>query len=173
RDHDERVCVLVECNVEQSPSSVGVAADDGHNIDAALLQPCDCLLGGVRRVSVSGRRIGQDRHPANLAGGHGISLPGLRIPAGSSVALTARNTCTPKSPTSSRIQGRWSAPTAWWWVIVAPVDTIASHAAVLAARHCSIGLPRCPATTVKYSEAPVEYTCEMWHSTSAGVPDSA
>ena len=46
-------------------------------------------------------------------------------------------------------------------------------AAVLAVRHCSIGLPRCPATTVKYSDAPVGYTWEMWHSTSAGVPDSA
>src|ERR1700747_2563279 len=50
---------------------------------------------------------------------------------------------------------------------------IALQAAVLAARPWSIGFPRWPATTVKYSEAPVAYTCEMWHSTSAGVPDSA
>src|SRR3954468_19306808 len=57
--------------------------------------------------------------------------------------------------------------------MVAPVRIIASDAAVFALRHCSIGLPRCPATTVKYSDAPVGYTCEMWHSTSAGVPVSA
>ena len=92
---------------------------------------------------------------------------------GSSVALTACSTATPRSPTSSRIHGRWSAPTAWWRAIVAPVRIIASDAAVFALCHCSIGLPRWPATTVKYNEAPVGYTCEMWHSTSAGVPDSA
>src|SRR5439155_25103935 len=57
--------------------------------------------------------------------------------------------------------------------MVAPVRAIASDAAAFALRHCSVGLPRCPATTVKYSDAPVGYTCEMWHSTSAGVPDSA
>src|SRR5258705_5540978 len=57
--------------------------------------------------------------------------------------------------------------------MVAPVRIMASDAAVFALRHCSIGLLRCPATTVKYSDAPVGYTCEMWHSTSAGVPDSA
>src|SRR4029078_10822855 len=57
--------------------------------------------------------------------------------------------------------------------MVPPVRLIASEAAAFALRHCSIGLPRCPATTVKYSDAPVGYTCEMWHSTSAGVPDSA
>ena len=57
--------------------------------------------------------------------------------------------------------------------MVAPVRIIASDAAVFALRHCSIGLPRCPATTVKYSDAPVGYTCEMWHSTNAGVPVSA
>ena len=57
--------------------------------------------------------------------------------------------------------------------MVPPVAMIASQAAFLAAHHCSIGLPRCPATTVKYSDAPVGYTCEMWHITSAGVPDSA
>src|SRR5215470_7837144 len=57
--------------------------------------------------------------------------------------------------------------------MVPPARIIASDAAAFALRHCSIGLPRCPATTVKYSEAPVGYTCEMWHSTSAGVPVSA
>src|ERR1700704_4761970 len=57
--------------------------------------------------------------------------------------------------------------------MVAPVRTMASDAADLAVRHCSIGLPRWPATTVKYSDAPVGYTWEMWHNTSAGVPVSA
>src|SRR5258705_19031 len=54
--------------------------------------------------------------------------------------------------------------------MVAPVRTIASDAAAFALRHCSIGLPRCPATTVKYSDAPVGSTCEMWHSPGAAVP---
>src|SRR3569833_1778352 len=57
--------------------------------------------------------------------------------------------------------------------MVAPVRIMASDAADFALRHCSIGLPRCPASSVKYSDAPVGYTCEMWYSTSAGVPDSA
>ncbi len=87
---------------------VGVVAHDRHHVDATLVQSGDGLPGGVRRVAMSGRRIGQYGYPANLAGLliHGISLPGFMIPAGSSVALTARNTATPKSPTSSRIQGR-------------------------------------------------------------------
>jgi len=59
------------------------------------------------------------------------ALPGFRIPAGSNVALTARSTCTPRSPTSSRIHGRWSAPTAWWWVMVPPAVTIASECSLL------------------------------------------
>src|SRR3954453_16368805 len=50
---------------------------------------------------------------------------------------------------------------------------MASDAAAFALCHCSTGLPRCPATTVKYSDAPVGYTCEIWHSKSVGVPDSA
>ena len=45
------------------------------------------------------------------------------------------------SPTSARIQGAWSRPIAWWWVIVPPFATIASQAAVLAARHCSSSAP--------------------------------
>src|SRR4029079_4064103 len=118
-------------------------------------------------------RRGVGQHGDASALGHGISLPGLRIPAGSSVALNDRRTWTPTSPISSRIHGRWSAPTAWWWVMVAPTRIIASDAAALALRHRSIGLPRWAATTVKYSDAPVGYTCEMWHNTNAGVPESA
>ena len=63
------------------------------------------------------------------------------IPAGSRRSLAAASTPTPSSPTSSVIQGAWSAPTAWWWVIVPPLATIASHAAVFAARHCSSSAP--------------------------------
>jgi len=62
-DHDQRVGALVDGGVQQLARVFGVAADDGHDIDPALLQPCDRLLGSVRRVSVSRRRIGQDRHP--------------------------------------------------------------------------------------------------------------
>ena len=55
------------------------------------MQLRDRALGGVRRAAVSRRGVGQ--HGDATALGHGISLPGLRIPAGSSVALTARSTC--------------------------------------------------------------------------------
>lgn len=45
--------------------------------------------------------------------------------------------------------------TAWWWVMVPPLAMIASQALVLADFHCSATSPRCPATMVKYSDAPV------------------
>ena len=62
----------------------------------------------------------------------------------------------PASEASWRSQGAWSRPTPWWWVIVPPAATIASQAAVLTSRHCSISAPsRCRAMKVKYSEAPV------------------
>ncbi len=170
-DHHQRVHAALERALDEAAGMLGVGARDGDDVDAALVEACDGPFGGMRRGAVPRGRVGQQRD-ASLDG-HGISLPGLRIPVGSSTALTARSTSTPRSPTSSRIQGRWSAPTAWWCVIVAPHRTIAAEAAVFAFCHCSIGFPRCPATTVKYSEAPVGYTCEMWHSTSAGVPDSA
>jgi hypothetical protein len=38
--------------------------------------------------------------------------------------------------------GAWSRPVAWWWVIVAPLATIASLAACLTAAHCSSSTPR-------------------------------
>ena len=44
---------------------------------------------------------------------------------------------------------RWSVPTPWWWVIVAPTVAIASLAAAFAARHCRAGSPRLAAITVK------------------------
>ncbi len=42
------------------------------------------------------------------------------MPVGSSRSLTARRTSTPSGPISRSSQGRWSAPTAWWWVSVPP-----------------------------------------------------
>ena len=41
------------------------------------------------------------------------------MPVGSRRCLTARSTSTPSGPISRSIQGRWSAPTAWWCVSVA------------------------------------------------------
>ena len=52
----------------------------------------------------------------------------MRIPAGSSSALIARRTSTPRSPISALSHGAWSTPTPWWWVIVPPPATIASVA---------------------------------------------
>ena len=54
------------------------------------------------------------------------------MPCGSSRCLTARSTSTPSGPISRSIQGRWSAPTAWWWVSVPPAPSSASVAARLA-----------------------------------------
>ena len=52
-DDDQRVGAVVDGGVQQAARVFGVAADDGHDIDAALLQPRDRLFGGVRCVSVS------------------------------------------------------------------------------------------------------------------------
>ena len=77
-------------------------------------------IGGLRTVNLNSLLlplrsvdVGWNPWTSVLGRRQGISLPGFRIPAGSSVALTARSTATPRSPTSSRIHGRWSAPTAW------------------------------------------------------------
>ena len=72
----------------------------------------------------------------------GISLPGLRIPAGSSSVLIARRMSMPRSPISALSHGAWSTPTPWWWVMVPPPATIASVAADFTARHCAIGSAR-------------------------------
>ena len=64
------------------------------------------------------------------------------IPAGSRRSFRAlKRLHAHRSPTSAGMYGAWSRPTAWWCVIVPPVATIASHAAVLTARHCSISAP--------------------------------
>ncbi len=113
--HHQRVGASRERIVDQPARVIGVGADDFADVDAALLETGDRPLGRMRCVAVARHRISQHRDAGDirrLAPSHGISLPGLRIPAGSSVALTARSTATPRSPTSSRIHGRWSAPTA-------------------------------------------------------------
>jgi hypothetical protein len=72
------------------------------------------------------------------------------MPRGSRRAFTARSISMPVSPISARIHAAWSAPIAWWCVIVPPASTMASHAAVFAARHCSISrLRSCAAMNVK------------------------
>src|SRR5437588_8982880 len=95
------------------------------------------------------------------------------MPTGSSSAFTARNTPVPSEPTSRSYQGTWSVPTPWWWLIEPPVARIASLAAVLADRHCATGSSAAAQATVKYSDAPVGYTCETWHRTTGGVPCAA
>ena len=60
-----------------------------------------------------------------------------------------RSISTPTGPISRASQGRWSRPTAWWWVIVAPASIIASEAAALAPAHCSRPSSTWRAATVK------------------------
>ena len=93
----------LECPVDESSGVLGVGSRDRDDVDAAAMQLGDRPFGRMRRAAVPRRGVGQ--HVTRPIG-HGISLPGLRIPAGSSVALTARSTSTPRSPTSSRIHGR-------------------------------------------------------------------
>ena len=102
----------------QFPCVRGIAPHDLNRVDAEFLEPRDRGLGCVGRVSVPRHRVRENGDAADVTRletrlSHGISLPGLRIPTGSRVCLTARSTCTPRSPISAVIQGRWSAPTAW------------------------------------------------------------
>ncbi len=77
------------------------------------------------------------------------------IPAGSSSSLIARSTRSPPGPISVPSQGAWSAPTPWWWVMVAPLATITSLAATLTRCHWPIGSSASwRAKSVKYSDAP-------------------
>ena len=48
------------------------------------------------------------------------STPGFRTQLGSSSDLAARSARAKPSGRSRSYQARWSRPTAWWWVIVAP-----------------------------------------------------
>ena len=103
-DDHQRVHPALECAVDESSGMLGVGSRDRDDVDAASMQLRDRPFGRMRRAAVPRRGVGQHRDSRLI--GHGISLPGLRIPAGSSVALTACSTSTPTSPTSSRIHGR-------------------------------------------------------------------
>src|SRR5699024_3413246 len=136
----------------------------------------------VRRPPVAGERVRDQRDRAHVdpvnrvlpaVEHHGTSLPGFMMPAGSTAFLMPRSTATPTSPISSARYGRWSLPTAWWCVIVAPLSTMARHAASFAVAHWARGSSVCAPTTVKYSDAPVSYTWLMWHSTEDGAGASA
>ena len=73
---------------------------------------------------------------------HPISTPGFNTPAGSSSRLAACSTAANGSGRCASYHGRWSRPTAWWWVIVAPWRWRISDAATLSASHVSSSSPR-------------------------------
>ena len=78
--------------------------------------------------------------PGRLAVGQ--ELAGVHDPGRVEALLqrTQRLDARPRPPRRA-CTARGRGPTAWWWVIVPPVATIASQAAVLTARHCSISAP--------------------------------
>ena len=51
-DDDQRVGALVDRGVQQAAGVFGVAADDGDDVDPALLQARDRFLGGMWRVAM-------------------------------------------------------------------------------------------------------------------------
>ena len=102
-DDDECVHPALERAVDESSRMLGVGSRDCDDVDATAVQLGHRPFGRMWRAAVPRRGVGQHRDTTD---GHGINLPGLRIPAGSSVALTACSTWTPTSPTSSRIHGR-------------------------------------------------------------------
>ena len=71
--------------------------------------------GCRRRARGRGRR--SCRGPP--AGDGGRSTPGFMIPSGSNVRTTASSAAIPSAPFSAARYGAWSAPTPWWWLIVA------------------------------------------------------
>ena len=111
-------------------------------------RPVDGAKSGIVPIERRARRYGR-------ATG-GSSLPGFMIPTGPDASFSG-----PQQPPAQRAHlgahpGAWSRPTAWWWVIVPPpLATMASPAAVLAARHWSSSAPfSWRAMKVKYSDAP-------------------
>ena len=88
--------------VDQLTGMCGVAPDDSGDVDPEFLEAGHRQLPSVGCVAVTRLRVRQNRD----AGDHGISLPGLSIPAGSTACLTACNTFTPSSPISAAIHGR-------------------------------------------------------------------
>src|SRR5206468_741532 len=73
-----------------------------------------------------------------------ISTPGFSSAAGSSALLAALRAPAKRSGRWLSYQRRWSRPTAWWWVIVAPAAMSASLAAALISAHWVSSSPRRP-----------------------------
>src|SRR4051794_12816640 len=134
---------------------LGEARDDGAPGGVPQCFPAVAGLVSVHERKL-GLTVGSVKGSRTASGHSGSRTPGLQIPCGSRRSLTARSTSTPSAPTSRSIQGRWSAPTAWWWVSVPPAASRASVAARLAVSHCWIGRASSRSgSTVTYSEAPV------------------
>jgi hypothetical protein len=68
----------------------------------------------------------------------------LSTPAGSTTFFAARSIAANGSGRWASYQGRWSRPTAWWWVMVPPWAEIESETADLISSHCETVLPQRP-----------------------------
>ena len=108
-------------------SAIGVDLAAGAAGDSATLG-----AGGRSSVSVSMRQ--KVRGPTRT--------PGFSTPAGSTARFAARRASANGSGRWRSYQGRWSRPTAWWWVIVPPASITVSETAALISSHCSTSPPR-------------------------------
>src|SRR5215204_3438428 len=88
----------------------------------------------VPRIGPRGRRY------ASRAGS--ISTPGLSTAVGSSSRFAAHRASAKRWGRCRSYQGRWSRPTAWWWVMVPPASITVSETAALISSHCAISSPR-------------------------------
>ena len=84
-----------------------IAGELADHVCSAGPQRPDDLGQHPGAPTAPGLRMDDEQHT-----GHDSSLPGFRMPAGSSLALTARSRSTPSSPTSSGSHAAWSKPTA-------------------------------------------------------------
>src|SRR5690606_17279391 len=103
--------------------------DDGPVLGRRLgIRPLTEGEAGQRLVGFRGGGV-RGSHTATLPPAPRVgytSTPGLRIPSGSRAALAARRARANGSGRCPSYQGRWSRPTAWWWVIVPPLARIAA-----------------------------------------------
>ena len=100
-----------------------------------------------RRPGRARRRAARPTPPgpstATLIAAASSSTPGFITPAGSTAAFAPRSAAANGSGRWRSYQGRWSRPTAWWWVIVAALLRSARpRRPRLIAPHCSISSPR-------------------------------
>ena len=107
-DHHQRVGTLLDRTTGQFLGVVGVGSDDLGDGNSPSAQSRNTFASCRRRVTMSRHRIDQDGNLLDLTAGfgHGISFPGLRMPAGSTAFFTARRMFAPSSPISSFIHGR-------------------------------------------------------------------